>query len=412
MFSTQVDVAAIMQEIKKNVVVEEVTEATGSNEVERIADFIENTRALTNPHLTIGYVLPQNMGRCGIVRKMLRFFYRLVRKSTRFITNDQIIVNQNTDACIKALVESDDAVCRRFEQEMNALRQELDGLRQEQENFKQASGVQSDRITVLDKNVVETKGNLKQVTDRVETLELQQIPEEIISDEMYLAFEKKFRGAQESIFERQNYYAEKYLTEISRETNALAIDLGCGRGEWLQKLNAIGFRTIGVDTNESMVSVCREKGMEAVHTDAISYLGSLESNSVSVLTAFQVIEHMSKSEVTKLIKEAYRVLKKDGLLILETPNICNLEVGAASFHIDPTHINAVHPSYLQFMAEYFGYTKAEIEYWKQADVEAWITSVVSQEENGRIDSAVLRTILETMKTLIYTSPDYALVAVK
>lgn len=412
MFSTQVDVAAIMQEIKKNVVVEEVTEATGSNEVERIADFIENTRALTNPHLTIGYVLPQNMGRCGIVRKMLRFFYRLVRKSTRFITNDQIIVNQNTDACIKALVESDDAVCRRFEQEMNALRQELDGLRQEQENFKQASGVQSDRITVLNKNVVETKGNLKQVTDRVETLELQQIPEEIISDEMYLAFEKKFRGAQESIFERQNYYAEKYLTEISQETNALALDLGCGRGEWLQKLNAIGFRTIGVDTNESMVSVCRENGLEAVHTDAISYLGSLESNSVSVLTAFQVIEHMSKSEVTKLIKEAYRVLKKDGLLILETPNICNLEVGAASFHIDPTHINAVHPSYLQFMAEYFGYTKAEIEYWKQADVEAWITSVVSQEENGRIDSAVLRTILETMKTLIYTSPDYALVAVK
>lgn len=378
MFSTQVDVAAIMQEIKKNVVVEEPVAGVNNDEVERIADFIQNTRENTNPHLTIGYVLPQNMGRCGIVRKMLRFFYRVVRKSTRFITNDQIIVNQNTDACIKALVESDQAVCRKIEQEIAALRQELES----------------------------------QITDRVETLERKQIPEEILSDEMYLEFEKRFRGGETEISERQKYYFEKYLVDVTPENGALAVDLGCGRGEWLERLSEKGFRTVGVDINECMIDACKKKGYESVNEDAISYLASLESESVSVITAFQVIEHMPKAKVTKLIQEAHRVLKKDGVLILETPNICNLEVGAASFHIDPTHVNAVHPAFLQFLADSLGYAKSEIAYWKQKEIDAWVNSVVSQEEKGTVDSAVLRTVLESMKTLIYTSPDYALVAVK
>lgn len=420
MFSTQVDVAAIMQEIKKNVVVEEQVAGVEINEVERIADFIQNTRANTNPHLTIGYVLPQNMGRCGIVRKMLRFFYRVVRKSTRFITNDQIIVNQNTDACIKALVESDDAVCRKFEQEIAAMRQEL-------ENMKATHGEQSGKINALNtelqnvkkydkqlgvEGLEETKNKVNQITERVENLERKQIPEEVMSDEMYLEFEKKFRGGETEISERQNFYFDKYLVNMTTENGALAVDLGCGRGEWLQKLGESGFRTIGVDINDSMVDACKKNGQESVNEDAISYLASLESESVSVLTAFQVIEHMPKAKVTKLITEAHRVLKKGGVLILETPNICNIEVGASSFYIDPTHINAVHPAFLQFLAESLGYTKSEIAYWKQREIDAWMESVVSQEENGTVDSAVLRTVLESMKTLVYTSPDYALVAVK
>ncbi len=415
MFSKQVDVAAIMQEIKRNVVVEEVKEEVINNEVGRITDFVENTRKQTEGYLAIGSVLPQNMRRPKWMRKGINFFYRVVRKCTRFLANDQIKVNQNTNACIKALVESDIAVCARFEQELAVLKKKIACLETSQREQEKVANM----FTSGYKNMRRNEGRLEdieqrinQVSEKVDAIEKKMIPEEIVSDEMYLAFEEKFRGNESDISDRQDFYVAEYLKDLKVEDDSLALDLGCGRGEWLKKMSKRGYRTVGVDINSSMVSACEENGVEAVNSDALEYLEAVEDSSVDVLSAFQVIEHLSKAEVTKLVKEAYRVLKTGGILILETPNICNVEVGAASFHLDPTHINAVHPSFLQFMAEHMGYTKAEIAYWKQKDIEKWLETVVSQEENGTIDSAVLRTVLESMKNLIYTSPDYALVAVK
>ncbi len=407
MFSTQIDVAAIMQEIKSNVVPEmpEVSEVPetpvtqqNNSEVNRIAEFIQNTRRETHTCINIGYELPVNQNRPGIVRKGISLVYRVIRRATRFITNDQIQVNKNTDVCIQALVERDDALSNTFIGMVNGVAAQTNAV--------------AAKTDVLAKENAELRKLLAQLNSRLDMVEQKQKPEEIISDEMYLAFEQKFRGSEEDISNRQDFYVESYLKDGDYPAGSIAVDLGCGRGEWLNKMRRLGMRAIGVDTNAEMVAASKQNGEEAYQYDAITYLESLEDNSISVISAFQVIEHLSKGQVAKLVKEAYRVLKPNGVLLLETPNICNVEVGASSFRIDPTHINPVHPAYLQFMAEYSGFSKAEIAYWNQENVENWWTSVAAQEENGVISSAVVRTMFETMKNLIYTSPDYALVAVK
>ena len=229
---------------------------------------------------------------------------------------------------------------------------------------------------------------------------------------MYLEFEKHFRGSKEDISRRQKFYVDRYLKEKEFNKNCLAVDLGCGRGEWLKMIETLGLHAVGIDTNVNMVEECKRNGCEAYLSEALTYLQGLDDNSVSVVSAFQVVEHLSKGDVFKLVKEAYRVLVPEGILILETPNICNIEVGASAFHLDPTHINPVHPELLKFIAEYAGFANSEIAYWNQESVEAWLQSVMQQEEKEILDSTLFRTVFETMKNFIYLSPDYALVAVK
>jgi len=234
----------------------------------------------------------------------------------------------------------------------------------------------------------------------------------VFFDEMYFEFENIFRGSSEEISNRLDFYIEKYIKKKDWECDSIAIDLGCGRGEWTEKIKNLGFRAIGIDTNVDMVTECEKKGLEVIGCDAIKYLQGLEDNSVSIISAFQVIEHISKSDVVQLIKESYRVLKSTGILILETPNICNIGVGANSFYLDPTHINHVHPEFLKFLADYIGYESTEITHWKEAETEKWLQSVMQQDETEILESAVFRTVFETMKKIIYSSPDYALVAQK
>lgn len=436
MFNTQIDVAAIMQEIKSKVVPEmpeipktpaaAAQSSSNDSEVNRIAEFIQNTRKETHTCINIGYELPVNQNRPGIIRKGISLMYRVIRRATRFITNDQIAVNKNTDACIQALVEREDALSHEFAGEINAVAAQCNdtlakynevsakanATAKENAELKKMLTQLSNRLDAVEKAAAKSDEKLYEVCGRVDIVEKKQMPEEIISDEMYLAFEQKFRGNEADISNRQSFYVDKYLKDRKYPAGSVAVDLGCGRGEWLYKMRRLGMRAIGVDTNADMVAASVKNGEEAYEGDAIAYLESLEDNSISVVSAFQVIEHLSKGQVAKLVKEAYRVLKPAGVLLLETPNICNVEVGACAFHIDPTHINPVHPDYLQFMAEYEGFTKAEIAYWNQEKVENWLTSVVAQEENGAISSAVVRTMFETMKNLIYASPDYALVAEK
>ena len=379
MFDSKVDVAAIMQEIKRSVLGDMDNEYALGNEAEKIADFIHNTRKENEPYMEIGLRLPQALRFPAPVRKMIVLFSRLVRKSTRFIAKDQIIVNHNVDACIKALVEREDAIRKELESRIAAMERENKILIKKLDTIKPA--------------------------DRTDGRDL-------LPQELYVEFENRFRGSQDEIFRRLDYYVKKCLEDEAGKENEVCIDLGCGRGEWLKKMQEAGYRAVGVDINAEMVLACREQQLEAYKDDAIHFLQRYEDNSVSVVSAFQVIEHISKADLLELLKETYRVLKPNGRIILETPNICNIEVGTSAFQLDPTHINPMHPELTKFLAEYAGYRDAEIVYWKEEEIEQWVESVIAQDDKNGIDSTVVRVMLESMKRLVYSSPDYALIATK
>ncbi|TIU34332.1 MAG: methyltransferase domain-containing protein, partial [Mesorhizobium sp.] len=103
-------------------------------------------------------------------------------------------------------------------------------------------------------------------------------------DDLYKAFEDRFRGSRELVKQRLQIY-QPLLAQVPRpaEGPTLAIDLGCGRGEWLEILTEAGLNAEGVDINDGMAQEAVERGLKIELQDAIEYLKGLPDNSAAVI---------------------------------------------------------------------------------------------------------------------------------
>gem|GEM_PF-3820613 len=181
------------------------------------------------------------------------------------------------------------------------------------------------------------------------------------TDAFYLAFENEFRGDRELIKERSRFYLP-IIDQIKTVTgNAAAVDLGCGRGEWLELLREYGYEGVGVDLNECMVEECRVRGLKAESADGIAYLRGLPAGSLSLVTGFHLVEHLSFSQLFELFRETLRVLCLRGTAIFETPNPECLQVASYNFFLDPTHRNPIPQELLSFVATQVGFAGVRVE---------------------------------------------------
>jgi len=179
-------------------------------------------------------------------------------------------------------------------------------------------------------------------------------------DAFYLAFEDRFRGPREEIRSRVSVHLPVVRAAGAGTPDRPILDLGCGRGEWLEVLAAEGLTARGVDANVATVAETRSRGLEVVEADALTYLRSLPEQSCGAVTGFHVIEHLPFATVIGLVDEIVRVLQPGGVTILETPNPTNLVVGASSFYIDPTHGRPLHPETMRFLVAARGLERVEI----------------------------------------------------
>lgn len=181
-----------------------------------------------------------------------------------------------------------------------------------------------------------------------------------MSSGFYRAFEDRHRGSRELILGRLEVYLPFIETLKAWHTPCTALDLGCGRGEWLQLLQNNGVQARGVDLDEGMLQACHELNLQAEQGDAIAALQALPDNSLSVVSGFHIVEHIEFSQVQQIAEEALRVLKPGGLLILETPNAENLVVGTHNFYLHPTHIRPVPHILLAFVTELAGFARNKV----------------------------------------------------
>jgi O-antigen chain-terminating methyltransferase len=179
-------------------------------------------------------------------------------------------------------------------------------------------------------------------------------------DAMYASFEDKFRGTRSDIRQRQAIYLP-YIREAKAGTvEAPVVDLGCGRGEWLELLNSEGLSAQGVDRNRIFLAGCRELDLDVTEQDAISFLQQRKPNSVGVVTSFHLIEHLPHKKLISLIDETLRVLRPGGVVIFETPNPKNLIVAGCNFYLDPTHRHPLPPDLSRYLLEARGFCDVEI----------------------------------------------------
>ena len=180
--------------------------------------------------------------------------------------------------------------------------------------------------------------------------------------ENYIEFENQFRGSRESILERLDQY-KGVLAYVKEEyPRAKTLDLGCGRGEWLEKCKQYELSAQGIDASNSMIKYCKEEGLNACKGNIFKIMPHLKSNRYSLITAFHIIEHLENDKISKLLIEAERLLKNNGILIIEMPSIDNIYVSTDSFYLDETHINKIHPKLLTYKLGLNGFKSTEINY--------------------------------------------------
>lgn len=224
-------------------------------------------------------------------------------------------------------------------------------------------------------------------------------------DRFYVALEERFRGSSALIRERQTAFVPlfKRCQAISRSCHQgqdfPVLDIGCGRGEWLDLLRSNEVPCRGVDMNRDMVSICLHSGHQAICADALSLLASTASESLLGVTAFHVIEHLPPSTAIDLLADIHRCLVPGGLVLFETPNPENIKTATHSFWIDPTHLKPIPPVLLQFMFEFSGFKGNEI---------VRLNSVESERRRMRFASSASRFMMREF----LRAQDYAVVGVK
>lgn len=184
------------------------------------------------------------------------------------------------------------------------------------------------------------------------------LPEEVSPVDLYSELAALFRGGEEEIGERQAAYLP-YLDAL-RSPYSRAVDLGCGRGEWLDLLRQQGIAAVGVETNPEFVAKCRERGLEIYEANALAWLEQCPERSVDLVTAFHLVEHFSPNDLLRLLDGVLRVLRPGGMAIFETPNPANLQVGGRTFWLDPTHQRPLPSELLTFLVEARGFSQLEV----------------------------------------------------
>ena len=149
-----------------------------------------------------------------------------------------------------------------------------------------------------------------------------------------------------------------YVARFAGATDVL--DVGCGRGEFLELLRDAGIPARGVDLNTEMVERCLAKGLDVTSGDALAYLAELPDASLGGIIACQVVEHLQPDDLLRFIELAARRLRPGGVIVLETINPASWIAFFESYIRDLTHVRPVHPDTLRYLLIANGFQQAEI----------------------------------------------------
>jgi O-antigen chain-terminating methyltransferase len=214
---------------------------------------------------------------------------------------------------------------------------------------------------------------------------------------LYAQFENHFRGHPDDIRAKQRLYIEHLRKSPVDFKKFAVVDIGCGRGEWIEELATEGIRAFGVDSNISMCKEAEARGQKVIIGNGIDYLRELPDASLGGVTAFHVVEHLSINDMIDFLYEAHRVLVPDGILIIETPNPENLNVGSCNFYVDPTHVRPIPPVTLSFFLSSVGLPSHETKRLNS------MVDMIEPTNNTQLDEILRR---------FYLNQDYAIIARK
>ena len=312
------------------------------NDLYNLSTNFDANDVITGVPMRDAYEMALQAERATTVKSFLpKFFNLFLRK--------QNIVNRRLISAIRFLAES-----------VNIVYSRIDGFRELVESNQKAISQNQKVISQNQKKVHNVQNKINNLMFVAFTHESSQ-SKSSVKDHFYYAFTNRFRGSYELISKRLSIYLK--ILEGHFDSKAmkgmLALDLGFGRGEWLDMMKEKSVRCIGVDSNKLFFNDCKSRDLEVRHIDILDALGEAADETYDLISAFHVVEHFDINIQLHFFSELFRVLKKGGMIFIETPYNANLDVGATGFYHDPTHVRPLHEDLGKFILEYLGFSHIE-----------------------------------------------------
>ena len=365
-----------------------------------------------------------------IVERQNTFNAHTVRclNTTRYFMEDQRVYNTKADK-VQASVEALNRSVEKLQDSNLELHKVIDNMnsrfvQQAQDNEKRMQNLEncmtsiSKHIEQLDRQSDDISSNVAQAIIKYGNVPIHTADKPVNSNPKdsddnsdddnayqeldYFKFQNAFRGSRALIYERQEMYLPYYQNQ-----SLPILDIGCGRGEFLQLMRDHGISAYGVDLYPEYVIEGELHGLDIRQGDGIAHLKNSDKKFGGIFVG-QVIEHISFEQLITLCKCAYERLEKGSYLIMETPNPMSLSIYTSSFYIDPTHNKPVHPLTLEYILREMGFDEVKTVFTDCSRPEQ-----LPQIKSNAIDNLEdVNKAIERVSNMLYGSQDYAVVARK
>lgn len=222
-----------------------------------------------------------------------------------------------------------------------------------------------------------------------------------LEDWRYTGFENRFRGSEDAV----KIQLEEYLPFFKKGKKV--VDLGCGRGEFLDLLKSKWIDAEGIDINEQMVSICKDKGLSCRKGDILEQLIEYANGSLGGIFSSQVIEHLPPPYLKRLLELAFEKLEPSAPVVLETINPTSVFALVQIYHLDISHKQPIHPQALKYMLESSGFEDVQLQYSAPLEEEMLKTLPGADEH-----TALLNQNIDSLNKLLYAPPNYAAIGYK
>lgn len=257
-----------------------------------------------------------------------------------------------------------------------------------------------EHLAGLDRAPEEAGGAVAALHRRLEALERAEAARRFESWFGNDRFVDAFRGSREDLLAAYAPLADRVAG------SGPVLDIGCGRGEFVELLVERGTEVRGVDLDPSAVAVAREAGLPVEEGDGVAALAAAADGSLGAVVLLQVVEHLSAQDLVNLVALCADKVRPGGVVIAETVNPQSLYVYAHALYVDPTHLRPVHPAYLTFLFQEAGFAGVQIE-WRSPPPDG--DRLVDLPGEGE-PVATANVNVARLNALLFAPQDYALIA--
>jgi O-antigen chain-terminating methyltransferase len=365
-------------------------------------------RQRVNSHLPIGWpVMPK-----GVVPKLTAYAQKITRRLLRWYINPLVDQQNEYNAAVSEVLATMLQQMEEFDLQLHSMRDVVDYVRERYEQQQAEVELRLQRLENRQRNLPDAGGTLTRSSEAQE----QQEPSAGGID--YFVLGAKYRN-EVQMSSRAGDYDDMFkpLAESERpgtDQQAPVLDIGCGRGDFVDHLRELGVNAYGIDIDKDAIALGQAANRNVLYADAFAHLMELPANSLAAVTLIQVIEHFAVDDLYRLFGLVAEKLRPGGFVVAETINPQCLWSLSNWYLLDPSHKTPVHPQMAQFLLEQVGLSRIQIRMLRpvpEKDRLALLPSLAN-EDTAPWSPKLLNRNFDRLNEFLFGPQDYAVIAFK